>query len=796
MKFFKSLLYLFGNVYLAIALIAITACMVVAGTLIESKTGSHLFAAKWTYEHPFFFLLLVLFFINILFAALRRWPFKKKHTPFLITHLGLLMVIGGTMIKNRWGLQGQLSVWEGSGNQHVLIPHTYSLLIEEKKENTHQKSMIDLDPSRQEIHYPYHFPHLKCKLTGYAPHIEKKFETWIKGKNGYIAGFPPIPVNFWNRLLPFPESSSYPFPLASYFPNWSILVIHTSDIKEAVQHAYLQNLTIVITNKENPHDIQSFPLLEALKTDLSFAQGKLKLTLELPSDNLKENTPAFTLTWKPNQDSEEVRFALLLQGQGSLSIINQSNTWSKPLFTIDLMRPNPSLCLIEKEKEGGVYFLAFDVHGRYHIEHFPSDHVQTLIAYDQGFQGYGVQAVVPISNFPTGREDKENAEAYELTQQFKIALDKNPVISPPLQIFKLACEKAQVDFPTSFVRFLKEWNECPKFLLHSTSLSEETKKILFNINWDMIPELHKQALLWSDRLFNQLNVLWEQGQSPLKVLEQHHWPLLDQLRSVDHPPGDSFLNTLAQQITSLTLYLPGIEFSSAPTLEESARFLSAYFRNYGIDYQAISPPINKEKESFDRLENYWKEQSNNHHLSQSMIFETLLSLSMTPQELPIKLEEQRPGIVIEFQEKDSKQTIAFAYDETGSDLKWPILEGKYLVRFQPRLKELPYRIRLRQAREIPYPDSQQIYSYESDVIISEKNKIPIAQTLSMNRVYETWDGYRFYLGGIGHSFDSSLKRIQLAVNYDPVKYLMTYPGAGLVFLGIILLFWRKSGKKL
>ncbi len=159
---------------------------------------------------------------------------------------------------------------------------------------------------------------------------------------------------------------------------------------------------------------------------------------------------------------------------------------------------------------------------------------------------------------------------------------------------------------------------------------------------------------------------------------------------------------------------------------------------------------------------------------------------------PPKLEDFSPGIVLEIEEEDNKQVIALAYNASAEGLKWPILNGKYKIRFQPKLKKLPYRIRLRQARKISYPQSSQIYSYESDLLISQPNQPPIEKTLSMNQVYETWDGFRFYLSGIGYSPDLNLPYIQLIVNYDPAKYLITYPGAIFVCLGIVLLFWKKK----
>src|SRR4051812_16691922 len=100
MKLVKSLYYFLGGVYFALILISSVALFVIAGTFIESLTQSHSYAALFTYENPLFSALLWGFFINILFSATRRWPFKWKHIPFLITHLGLLMILAGVLAKH------------------------------------------------------------------------------------------------------------------------------------------------------------------------------------------------------------------------------------------------------------------------------------------------------------------------------------------------------------------------------------------------------------------------------------------------------------------------------------------------------------------------------------------------------------------------------------------------------------------------------------------------------------------------------------------------------------------------
>jgi hypothetical protein len=794
----KRLFHFLGGIHLALSLIAISTFMVIVGTLVESRTESHLVAARWTYEHPFFLALLSLFFINILVSALRRWPFQKKHIPFLMTHLGLLMIIGGTILKNRWGLQGQLSVWEGSGNQHVLLPHTFALSIEASASDTllSKNHLIALDSFQPNIYYPFHFPHLKCKLIGYAPHVKESLETWIKGSHAYIAGFPPLLVESWNPPQPFPKGTIHFFNMAKSPNPWSIVVLRTSGIQQALQQGYLKDLILKLKIKDESDHFLEIPLEKALQEPISLALGTLSIQLEL-SDSFFEtgDIPSLHFYWQSSQENEEKHFILALQGQEALYVQSDS-PWFEPFFTVDLIRPHPRLLLIEDAQENNLLF-AFDSHGRMHGESFSASNLKTLISYDRGFKGYGVQAIIPIPTFSTSREDKENALAYKLIMQLQEALAHQPHLSPPLRLFEQACQKAQADFAKTFIEFLTLWDTSTHVLFHPVSpLPSSLDLALKNLNWEEISATDKQASLWISRLLDQLESSFRQGEHPLKVLEQNHWPFLSELQQAIRT-GDNIspFNVLAQQIFSLTHDLPTLDFPLSPSVFEQAHLLSAYLRAYGIDYRSLCPLRSpNQTEDFSDLEAYWKAHSPHQDSQQAIVFETPLTHRITPLPAPAKLEECRPGIVLEIQQGQQKQSIALAYDPSGVGLKWPILAGSYLARFQPQLEEIPYRIRLRQARQIPYPQSSQVYSYESDLLISHNGHPPVAQTLSMNHVYETWDGFRFYLSGVATSNDG-IKRIQLAVNHDPAKYFLTYPGAALVFLGTVLLFWMSPYRK-
>lgn len=160
--------------------------------------------------------------------------------------------------------------------------------------------------------------------------------------------------------------------------------------------------------------------------------------------------------------------------------------------------------------------------------------------------------------------------------------------------------------------------------------------------------------------------------------------------------------------------------------------------------------------------------------------ETPLSHVIVPKPAPIKPEDARPAIVLD-------KKISLVYDPHKTGLKWPSSDGRYLFKFQPHTEKLPYRVRVHRASDIKHPGSDQTASYECILSINEKPCM-----LQMNHVHETEDGYRFYLAGMGTIDSYGVRSVQLVVNRDPAKMILTYPGALLVALGIISLFFGKK----
>lgn len=110
-----------SSVRLAVPLLLVLAAVVAIGTLLESHYSAA-YAKLMIYDAGWFYALMALLGINILCAALSRLPWRRHHTGFVITHLGMLIMLTGAFVTSRWGIDGQLRVQEGQNESRVELP--------------------------------------------------------------------------------------------------------------------------------------------------------------------------------------------------------------------------------------------------------------------------------------------------------------------------------------------------------------------------------------------------------------------------------------------------------------------------------------------------------------------------------------------------------------------------------------------------------------------------------------------------------------------------------------------------
>jgi hypothetical protein len=166
----------FASVKLAVVLLAVLIIAAIAGTIYESSFDAKV-ARAYIYGAPWFNLWLVLLGANLTVSALSRWPWKKHHLAFLITHLGIITLLSGSLIGRIWGIEGTITLFKND-------PPTNRLLVDQ-----HQLRVRDIDGivkgyPAEFLHHPPNPNHprelgvlasgARLSVVDYAPAIEGK----------------------------------------------------------------------------------------------------------------------------------------------------------------------------------------------------------------------------------------------------------------------------------------------------------------------------------------------------------------------------------------------------------------------------------------------------------------------------------------------------------------------------------------------------------------------------------------------------------------------------------------------
>jgi hypothetical protein len=108
----NRILRFLGSVQVALPMILVLAALLASGTIVESRFSTPV-AKRFVYGTWWFAGFLVLLGVNLFCSALSRFPWKKYQTGFVITHLGIIVVLAGSLVTQKWGVDGQIALNEG-----------------------------------------------------------------------------------------------------------------------------------------------------------------------------------------------------------------------------------------------------------------------------------------------------------------------------------------------------------------------------------------------------------------------------------------------------------------------------------------------------------------------------------------------------------------------------------------------------------------------------------------------------------------------------------------------------------
>ncbi|MCB0364330.1 MAG: cytochrome c biogenesis protein ResB [Bdellovibrionaceae bacterium] len=120
MKFLERLFKTLISVKLAVVVILMLGILSAVGTIYESKYDAE-YAQKLVYHSPLMYFFMGLMCVQLICVMIDRWPWKMRHAPFLLAHVGIIITLAGSLVTRYVGLDGSMTFNIGQTTRHVTV---------------------------------------------------------------------------------------------------------------------------------------------------------------------------------------------------------------------------------------------------------------------------------------------------------------------------------------------------------------------------------------------------------------------------------------------------------------------------------------------------------------------------------------------------------------------------------------------------------------------------------------------------------------------------------------------------
>jgi len=116
----KTVLKRLASLNLAVFVIISLAVIAAVGTIYEARFDAET-ASQIVYHSFWMYLVLGLLAINLTAVMVDRWPWKMRHTGFVLAHIGIIILLLGGLITQQFGIDGSMYFEIGSQSRWVTV---------------------------------------------------------------------------------------------------------------------------------------------------------------------------------------------------------------------------------------------------------------------------------------------------------------------------------------------------------------------------------------------------------------------------------------------------------------------------------------------------------------------------------------------------------------------------------------------------------------------------------------------------------------------------------------------------
>lgn len=203
---FTAIFNFCASIKLAVINLAVFAALLSYATFYESANSTEL-AQKYIYKTTWFDLLMFFIGLNVACAALSRFPWKKKHVGFVITHVGILIILFGSMITRKFGVEGQMMLEEGQRQNYISISDEMAFTVAvpelDVKEEFDPWFVDKPIPEGKEVSYPVGDTGVTCFVERYV--FDPRMKEIITNDNTVANPAVQVSVSAPNAPQPFQD---------------------------------------------------------------------------------------------------------------------------------------------------------------------------------------------------------------------------------------------------------------------------------------------------------------------------------------------------------------------------------------------------------------------------------------------------------------------------------------------------------------------------------------------------------------------------------------------------------------
>lgn len=116
----KKIVRFFSSLKIAVTVLLILGVITAVGTITESRYDT-MTAQKLVYHSWYMYSALGFLAFVLAMVLVDRWPWKRYQTGFVVAHFGLIILLWGSFVTMRWGIDGSMSFGIGQSSQSILV---------------------------------------------------------------------------------------------------------------------------------------------------------------------------------------------------------------------------------------------------------------------------------------------------------------------------------------------------------------------------------------------------------------------------------------------------------------------------------------------------------------------------------------------------------------------------------------------------------------------------------------------------------------------------------------------------